>query len=322
MQTLAGKRILITGASSGIGCATAERFAGHGCHLALLARGEAGLEQVANRVRARGGTAHVVPCDLAVRAATDAAVAGAVDALGGLDVLVSNAASMTFGRFWEVDADAFDGTISGTFGGAVNVTRAALPHLAADGGGTIVATGSVMARVPLPTFSSYAAAKHALRGFMGSLRIELRSAKVPVKVSMVHPGAVDTPLWDHLTSGVGRLPRRPPDRYRPQEVARAIVSVTASGKEEFTVGGEARAMELLWTTTRPVADRALAMVGRFYNAGKHPSPKPGSTFVASGDGQCSGGGRWARPSIWTRLRLREPPRRLEAVEREPVSGLR
>jgi len=309
MRTLAGKRILITGASSGIGCATAERFAAHGCRLALLARGEEGLEKVAGRVRARGATAHVIVADLADREATEAGVARAVEALGGLDVLVSNAASMAFGRFWELDAAAFDGTIDGTFTGAVNVTRAALPHLAADGGGSIVAVGSVMARVPLPTFSSYAAAKHALRGFMGSLRIELRSAKVPVKVSMVHPGAVDTPLWDHLTSGVGRLPRRPPDRYTPDEVARAIVSVTASGKEEFTVGGEARAMELLWATTRPVADRVLALVGRFYNAGKEPSPVPGSTFAASGDGSCSGGGRWARPSLWTRLRLREPPRK-------------
>src|SRR4051794_26052296 len=132
MQTLAGKRILITGASSGIGCATAERFAAHGCPVALLARSEAGLEEGAGRVRAAGGTAHVVACDLADRAATEAAVAHAVEALGGLDVLVSNAASMAFGRFWEVDADAFDGTIAGTFGGAVNVTRAALPPLAAD----------------------------------------------------------------------------------------------------------------------------------------------------------------------------------------------
>jgi len=306
MRTLAGKRILITGASSGIGCAAAERFAGHGCRLALLARGEAGLEAVAGRIRARGGTAHVVVADLTDRAATEAAVATAASALGGLDVLVLNAASMAFGRFWELDADAFDGTVAGTFTGAVNATRAALPHLAAGGGGSIVATGSVMARVPLPTFSSYAAAKHALRGFLGSLRIELRSARVPVKVSMVHPGAVDTPLWEHLTSAGGRLPRRPPDRYTPDEVARALVSVTASGKEEFTVGGEARAMELLWAATRPVADRVLAVVGRFYAAGEDPAPTPGSTFAASGDGRCSGGGRWARPSLWTRLRLRDP----------------
>jgi NAD(P)-dependent dehydrogenase (short-subunit alcohol dehydrogenase family) len=213
---------------------------------------------------------------------------------------------MAFGRFWEIDADTFDATIANTFTGPVNATRAALPHLEAAGGGSIVATGSVMARVPLPTFSSYAAAKHGLRGFLNSLRIELRSARKPVKVSMVHPGAVDTPLWDHLTSGIGLLPRRPPDRYRPQEISRALVSVAASGKEEFTVGGEARAMEVLYQLTRPGADRVLALVGRFYAAGKAPSPRPGMVFAPSGEGEASGGGRWARPSLWARLRLRDP----------------
>jgi NAD(P)-dependent dehydrogenase (short-subunit alcohol dehydrogenase family) len=278
--------------------------------VALLARSEVGLARVAQRIRDAGGEAHVVVADLADREATGAAVEGAATALGGLDVLVLNAASMAFGRFWELDADTFDATVAGTFTGAVNATRSALPLLAADGGGSIVATGSTMARVPLPTFSSYAASKHALRGFLGTLRIELRSARVPVKVSMVHPGAVDTPLWEHLTSGVGRLPRRPPDRYRPEEVARALVSVAASGKEEFTVGGEARAMELLWATTRPVADRVLAVVGRFYGAGRDPAPEPGSVFAASGDGRCAGGGRWARRSLWTRLRLRMPSKPL------------
>jgi NAD(P)-dependent dehydrogenase (short-subunit alcohol dehydrogenase family) len=306
MKPLTGKRVLITGASSGIGCAAAEAFGRQGCRLALLARGREGLETVAARARARGAEAHVVVADLGDRAAAEAGVAQAVAALGGLDVVVLNAASMAFGRFWEVDVETFEGTIANTFLGNVYVTRAALPHLAADGGGALVATGSVMARVPLPTFCSYAAAKHALRGFLNSLRIELKSARVPITVSMVHPGAVNTPLWDHLTSGKGLLPHRPPDFYRPEEVARALVSVAASGREEFTVGGEARAMEVVYAFARPVANQVLALVGRFYSSGRAPAPKPGMVFAASGDGQCSGRSRWQRPSLWTRLRLRVP----------------
>ncbi len=306
MSSLRGKRVLITGASSGIGSAAADAFAAQGCSLALLARSETGLAVVAARARAAGVSAHVLTADLADRAATEAAVGRAVAALGGLDVLVLNAASMAFGRFWEVDAEAFDATVAGTFTGAVNATRAALGPLADGGGGSIVATGSVMARVPLPTFASYAAAKHALRGFLNSLRIELRSARIPVKVSMVHPGAVDTPLWEHLTSGVGLLPRRPPDRYRPEEIARALVSVAASGKEEFTVGGEARLMEIAYGLLRPVADRVLALVARFYAGGRHPAPDPGSVFAGAGDGRPSAGGRLARASLWARLRLRDP----------------
>jgi NAD(P)-dependent dehydrogenase (short-subunit alcohol dehydrogenase family) len=306
MSKLTGKRVLITGASSGIGAAAAEAFAEQGCAVAVLARSERGLRPVVERVRANGVPAYAVAADLSDREATDAAVEAAVDRLGGLDLLVLNAASMAFGRFWEIDADTFDQTIANTFTGAVNATRAALPHLEDGDGGTIIATGSIMARVPLPTFSSYAAAKHALRGFMNSLRIELRSAKKPVKVSMVHPGAVDTPLWDHLTSGTGELPHRPPDRYKPEEIARALVSVAASGKEEFTVGGEARLIEVLYGTTRPVADRILGVVGRLYTSGRARAPIPGSVFAASGDGEASGGGRFARPSLWAHLRLREP----------------
>lgn len=301
MSKLTGKRVLITGASSGIGAATAEAFAAQGCDVAVLARGTEGLERVAERIHGRA-----VVADLSDRAATDAAIAAAVEQLGGLDILVLNAASMAFGRFWEIDADTFDQTVANTFTGAVNATRAALPHLEADGGGAIIATGSVMARVPLPTFSSYAASKHALRGFLNSLRIELRSARLPVKVSMVHPGPVDTPLWDHLTSGTGELPHRPPDRYTPEAVARAIVSVAASGREEFTVGGEARLMEVLYAVARPIADRVLGVVARLYTSGRDPAPVPGAVFAPSGDGEASGGGRFARPSLWARLRLRDP----------------
>jgi NAD(P)-dependent dehydrogenase (short-subunit alcohol dehydrogenase family) len=101
---------------------------------------------------------------------------------------------MVFGRFTEVSEADFDRTLAVTFMGAVDVIRAALPHLEASAG-TIVVTGSIMAKVPLPTFCSYAAAKHALRGFVNALRIELLRTGSPVTISMLHPGAVDTPLW-------------------------------------------------------------------------------------------------------------------------------
>src|SRR3954451_24747689 len=189
---LHGRRVLITGASSGIGAAAAEAFAREGATVALLARSRAGLEAVAARVRAEGlgaaaaggrgggGRAQVVVCDLGDRPRVEAAVEEAASAMGGLDVLVSNAASMVFGRFPEVAPEDFDRTMAITFMGAVDVIRAALGHLARDGGGAIVATGSTMARVPLPTFISYVSAKHALRGFLNTLRIELIEAGVPI----------------------------------------------------------------------------------------------------------------------------------------------
>ena len=303
MRRLEGRRVLITGASSGIGAAAAEAFAAEGAHVALLARSREGLEAVAARIRGGGSPAHVVVADVSDRAQVEAGVQAATAALGGLDVLVLNAAAMVFGRFWEVDADAFDRTIAISFGGAVDTTRAALPHLVADGGGAIVATGSIMARVPLPTFSSYTAAKHALRGFLNTLRIELRAAGIPVNVSMVHPGAVDSPLWDHVSTRTGHLPRRPPDHYAPEAIAAALVACAISGRKEFTVGGEGRAIEVLHTFARPVAERVLEVVDRFYRSGRRPPPATGLLEGATGTGAVCGGARFSRRSAWSLLRL-------------------
>jgi NAD(P)-dependent dehydrogenase (short-subunit alcohol dehydrogenase family) len=303
MGRLEGKRVLITGASSGIGAAAGAAFAAEGAHVALLARSRPGLDAVAERARAHGVRAHVAVADVSDRAPLEAAVQEAAAALGGLDILVLNAAAMVFGHFWEVDADAFDRTIDMTFRGAVDTTRAALPHLSADGGGRIVATGSIMARTPLPTFSSYTAAKHALRGFLNTLRIELRAAGIPVEVSMVHPGAVDSPLWEHVSTRIGRLPRLPPDHYSSEAIADALVTCAISGRKEFTVGGQGRALEIFYAFARPIADPVLAVTDRYWRSGHRPPPANGLLEGPTGTGETDGPGRFGRRSLWALLRL-------------------
>ena len=300
-QQLTGRRVLIMGASSGIGFAAAEAFAREGADLALVARSEEGLEAAADAARALGVRAYVVPADLGTRAECERAVTDAVAALGGLDLLVWNAASMVFGHFADVAPADFDRTIDVTFLAAVDTVRAALPHLEASGG-DIVATGSLMTRVPLPTFGSYAAAKHALRGFLSSLRIELQEAGSPVRVSIVHPGPVDTPLWDHVSSANGRAPRNPPDSYAPEVIAAALVACAIKPRAEITVGLEGRAMEVLYAVARPVADQVLRLVDRFYSSGKEPAPEPGGLWEGQGEGR-AGGGNHGRPSLWAALRL-------------------
>jgi NAD(P)-dependent dehydrogenase (short-subunit alcohol dehydrogenase family) len=287
--------VLITGASSGVGAAAAERFAAEGAHVALLARSATGLERVAQRVRAQGARALVLPADVTDRTAVAAAVRRTEQELGGLDVLVSNAAAMVFGRFEQVLPDDFDRTMAVTFTGAVNVIRAALPALARRNG-TIVAVGSTMATVPLPTFSSYAAAKHALRGLVGSLRIELRAAGQPVTISLVNPGPVDTPLWEHMTTATGRQSTKPPGSYTPEAVAGVIVGCARHPRAEVAVGSEGRFMEIAWTAARPVAERILGLVGRRYAAGRHPAHGPGALWEPSGTG-ATRDGMHGRPSL-------------------------
>lgn len=300
---LQDKVVLVTGASSGIGAATAERFAREGCDVALLARSEPGLEAVAARVREHGRRALVVPADVTDRQAVHAAVDRTVAELGRLDVLVSNAAATVFGRFEHVPAEDFDRTIDVTFTGAVNVIRAALPELARRRG-AIIAVGSINTKMPLPTFSPYASAKHALRGFLATLRIELHAAGDPVRVTLVNPGPVDTPLWDTTTSATGKRARKPPDAYGPEVYAGVIADCARTPRDELTVGGAARLLELTYQLVRPAGERILAFAHRLYQSGTLPvgPGDRGSLWEPQGTGETRDGVH-GRPSLWTPIRL-------------------
>ncbi len=305
-----GRRVLLTGASSGVGLAAACLLAEEGARLALVARR---ADQLDALVREHGMDAVVIKADLAERAQAERAVEEAVDALGGLDVVVSNAAAAVFGHILEVDPDEFDRTIDVTFRGAVDVIRAALPHLRASRG-VVVATGSLNARVPLPTWSSYAAAKHALRGFLNTLRVEEREQGTGVQVAMVQPGPIDTPFFSHATSATGRTPRVPPDAYAPATVARALVEVAIRPRPEVVLGAETRLVDLLFSTARPAAETLLLLIDRWYRSGDAPAPQPGALWQAPERTQLSGGIP-SRGSMFAPLQL---GRRLVPAPSTPV----
>jgi NAD(P)-dependent dehydrogenase (short-subunit alcohol dehydrogenase family) len=285
---LAGKRILITGASSGVGLAAVERFAQEGAVLALIARGEPALLEAAAVAHARGAVAHVFPADVADRAGATAAVEAAAEALGGLDVVVSNAGALAFGHFLEVDGDDFDRALAVTFTGAVNVIRAALPELRATRG-LIVATSSIMARVPMPAFSSYTAAKHALRGFLNTLQIEEREQRTGVRVAMVSPGPIDTPIYERATSGTGRRPAALPDAYSPETVAAVLVEAALAPRHDRIVGRVSKLVDLLYRHVRPAGELLLLFVDRWFRTGTIPSQSPGALWEPVETPRASGG---------------------------------
>ena len=301
-RDLSGRRVLITGASSGVGAAAAVAFARAGADVALLARNADGLERVAVRVRRHGRRAIVAPADVADQAAVDRAVAVVEREWGGLDVVVSNAAAMVFGPFRQVSKADFDRTVATTFLGAVNVVRAALPALERSSG-VLVVTGSINGVAPLPTFSAYSASKHALRGFVRSLRIELKAQRSAVRVALVNPGAVDTPVWRAVTTATGRRPRTPPEGYRAEAIADALVAMARAPRAEITVGAEAKFFAWLWTT-RPFDDLVLGLVYRYYLSGR--TPAAGDPLnEPHGDGRPDGP-LIGRPSLWGPLRVRIP----------------
>jgi NAD(P)-dependent dehydrogenase (short-subunit alcohol dehydrogenase family) len=295
-------RVLITGASSGVGAAAARAFAAAGADVALVARSEPGLERVAEVVRGHCTRALVLPLDVTDQAALRAAVDEVERAWGGLDVAVSNAAAMAFGPFAQVPKEDFDRTVEVTFLGAVNLVRAALPALERTGG-TLVITGSINAFTPLPGFAAYAASKHALRSFVRSLRIELRASRSRVRVAIVNPGAIDTPVWRSVTSATGRLPRRPPQGYSADAIARALVAVAQHPRKEMVIGAEAKFWQTIWRV-RPLDDFVLGLVFRWYMSGRRPAVE-NPLWEPSGDGR-SDGPLVGRPSLWGPIRVRLP----------------
>jgi NAD(P)-dependent dehydrogenase (short-subunit alcohol dehydrogenase family) len=282
MQRLQGRRILLTGASSGVGLATVKRLAQEGAQLALIARGATALEQAAELARAHGAVAYAITADVTDREAATAAVEAAADALGGLDVVISNAAAIAFGHFLETEADDFDRAVAITFTGAVNVIRAALPHLRASRG-TLVATSSLMARIPLPAFSAYAAAKHALRGFLATLAIEEREQRSGVRVAMVSPGPVKTPIYRRASSATGRRPGELPAAHDPDLLAAALVDAVLRPRHDRLVGTVTRWGSIGYAVARPLARPVLIFMDRWFRTGTAASETPGALWAAGAE---------------------------------------
>jgi NAD(P)-dependent dehydrogenase (short-subunit alcohol dehydrogenase family) len=251
------QRFLITGGTSGIGLATARRAAAQGARVAVLARNREGLEAARRQTADAGTECRAFSVDVTDRESLEAAVRDAVEAMGGLDVAIANVGVSTYGRFRDTPAQDFDRVVEVSFRGVVDTVRATLPHLE-ESGGSMIVVGSLASGLPLPRMSAYTASKHAVRGFVETLRIELASQGSGVALSLVEPGPVDTPFWDNVASADGILPPSFPLPYGPEEVAVAIEDCVARGSRRATVGGEWALARAGYRAARPLAERMLA----------------------------------------------------------------
>jgi NAD(P)-dependent dehydrogenase (short-subunit alcohol dehydrogenase family) len=299
---LQGQRALVTGASSGVGAATAQLLAREGAGVALLARGREGLEAVATRVEKEGTRAFPVTADVADREALERAVEQSVRELGGLDVVVVAAAAGAFGRFEEIPPRDFDRCVAVTFGGAVDTIRAVLPHLERTGG-RLVVIGSAVDTVALSLLSPYVAAKSALDGFLESLRAELRASRSAVGVSVIRPGPIDTPFWRHLTHPAGLTPPELPPlaAYTPESVADAAVACAIEPRPSVTIGGATLLLQAASAVARPLTERALSLVARLGRSLAEPDGAADALWEPSGDGSVDGG-LGGRPSVVASVR--------------------
>lgn len=299
--TLVGRRVLITGGSSGIGLVCARSLSTAGARLALVARGGEALEDAADSL---AQPVFALPGDVTDGAELRDVVDRAASALGGLDAVIVNAGAAAYGPFVEMEPADYVRTVETTLTGALHTAHAALPHLRRTAG-TLVFVGSVAGRVPVPWLASYAAAKHGVRGFARSLRAELRALDVPVDVALVAPGPVDTPFWRHARTPDRRLPPKVVGAYRPEDVAAEVVRALHHPAAERTVGGVMAAWALVDAVAPRFALRLTAAVARHGWRNRQRRPTVASDAlsgpVSSSDVE---GGLPSRRSLLVKLRDR------------------
>src|ERR671923_810261 len=252
---------LVTGASAGVGRATARRLAEDGYDLALVARGRQGLDGARVEVERLGRRAIVIPADVADEAQVEEAAERAESTLGPIDIWVNNAATTVFSPFREMDADEFRRVLEVTYLGAVWGTRAALKRMQPRDRGTIVFVGSALAYRGIPLQSAYCGAKHAVKGFFESVRSELIHDKSSVKLSIVELPALNTPQFEYARTRLSRQPQPVPPIYQPEVAADAIAWAARSGERELYVG--ASTWKTIWgeRIAPGLADRYLARNG-------------------------------------------------------------
>jgi short-subunit dehydrogenase len=227
--------VVITGASSGIGRATAQLFGRQGWRVGLIARGGAGLRAVCEGLERLGASAVAAQADVTDHHALEQAAIAIECALGPIDAWVNCAGNATFGRFLDTPPEAFQRVTGVTYLGAVNGTRVALQHMMPRDHGRIVNVCSAIAFHGMPLLSSYSGAKHAMRGFDQAIRAELSQERSRVRLTTLFPPAVNTPFFDHAVSHMG-LPGRPmAPVYQPEIVARAIHVAATRGHGEMPV---------------------------------------------------------------------------------------
>jgi len=228
--------VVITGASAGVGRATAQAFARRGARVGLLARGRDGLEGAKAEVEAAGAKALVLPTDVSDAQAVEAAAGEVEERFGPIDVWVNNAMVSVFSPVKEMTAEEFRRVTEVTYLGTVYGTLAVLKRMLTRNRGSIVQVGSALAYRGIPLQSAYCGSKHAIQGFTESLRSELIHDRSDVQLTMVQMPALNTPQFGWVRSRLPRKPQPVPPIFQPEVAAEAIVWAAHHRRNEFWVG--------------------------------------------------------------------------------------
>lgn len=307
--------IVITGASSGIGLATARMAAARGAKVVLTSRNERDLRVAVEEIDARGGRATHVVADVAAPEEMDRVANVAIREFGGFDTWVNNAGISIFGRLIDVPMDDKKRLFDTNFWGVVNGCRTAVRYFAGRGG-TIINIGSVVSDRAIPLQGMYSASKHAVRGYTDALRMEIEHDRLPITLTLVKPASINTPFVDHARNYMSDAPSLAPPVYAPEVVARAILKCAERRIREITVGGGGRMLtafgRLAPRTTDALMERTLFDQQRDKS---RPVPPLDSLYRPTNDGEASGpyAGHVMQSSIYTRAVMSDVTRALPFI---------
>ena len=258
-RKLRGENVVITGASAGVGRATAREFARRGASVALLARAGDGLEAAGREAEAAGGRALAIPTDVSDYDAVEAAADRIESELGPIGFWINDAMATIFARVWDIEAEEIGRATEVTYLGAVHGTLAALRRMRPRDHGKIVQVGSALSYRAIPLQAAYCGSKFALRGFTDSLRCELRDDGSAVRVTMVQLPGLNTPQFTWVrTRGLEHTPRPVPPVFQPEVAAKGIVLAATHDRREVWVGGSTVATILGNKIAPSAADLYLA----------------------------------------------------------------